>query len=139
MLRAESNLMWTGQAIANASNPRKPSLVIPFAMREYDGPDSARGDLVASDAVAELLLPYDLGAQGLIVWGTAGTPGKGNYSSLFWNSTVRRDGPMIRRFLDKVNACSTAHCGGPARGRCMPSNGTRCQCYSGGGRPGCGA
>jgi hypothetical protein len=124
-------------AIANASNPQSPPPVIPFTMWNYD--NSGGAPLNDHDMVSELLFPYDVGAQGLIAWGSAPRPGS-EQANRFWNLTRNRNGPAIHQLMASANACSKQHCGGPARGRCVPgSNGTRCQCYVDGARPGCGA
>jgi hypothetical protein len=80
--------------------------------------------------------PGDLGAQGLVIWGSTRN---GTTDQPLWHSVLTRDGPMVQHFLARANACSEAHCGGPARGRFMPTNGMRCQCYAAGSPQGCDA
>ena len=117
--------MLEGLKAANACSSASPPPVIPFAWQFYHNGSTL---LSTADTVTELLYPYDLGAQGLIIWGSSGNSSS---DEPYWSSMLKRDGPMIQAFLAKVNACSEAHCGGPARGRCMPSNSTNCQCYAG--------
>ena len=115
--------------------------VYPFAWECYghhQALNDSRPFLTNTDAVMELLSPYNVGADGLVVWGaTVEAQGGANwetYVDYIFGST----GPLIAGFQHKVAACSAAHCSG--RGRCAvvePAVGDRmaesddCECFDG--------
>ena len=91
--------------------------------------------LTEAQAPFELLWPYDLGADGIVIWS-----GLGEQMSLdsdmqanrsYWGNFSEVYGPMMRSFLLEAKACSAAHCSGPAHGRCLPHNSTVCECAAG--------
>jgi hyaluronoglucosaminidase len=94
-----------------------------------------------ADATVEYLLPYSLGANGVVVWSGLGEKNALDHDSqdnaTFWANFRGQAGPMTKAFMTEVEVCSKAHCSG--HGRCMPYGSTQCQCFAGRFGPHCAA
>jgi hypothetical protein len=122
--------------------------VYPFAWECYEH-HTANNDsspfLTHTDAVIELLSPYDAGADGLIVWGATIEAQGGAHWSTYVDYIKSSTGPLIQGYQRKIAACSTAHCSG--HGRCSavdpadstPANSApvECECFDGFSGPAC--
>eukprot|EP01084_Bolivina_argentea_P273070 465070_1 len=95
-------------------------LVYPYIWQKYKDTDTF---LKLDDLNSSIQLPYNLGAEGLVLWGNSK-----NYTDYFNMYT----GPTIYDIVEDVNICSQKYCSG--HGRCINLTSTYCQCdvdYSG--------
>ena len=113
--------------------------------------------LTRTDAISDFIAPYNLGADGLVIWGDAGGNPKalscmcdpqhnGPSNPTYFENIKQQTGPLVQEYAAKVAQCSTTHCSG--HGRCdkvpeTPSehdgvaSAPTCACYEGFSGPTC--
>ena len=141
---------------ARGETRRKP--VYPFGWECYHNGSTL---LTREDAVVDFLLPYNAGADGLVIWGDAGgdcnSPGlscmcdpahNGPTKPTYFENVKHQTGPLVQEFKQRVDKCSNDHCSG--NGRCtsvtLPESAGRvkesapklsCYCFEGFSGPTC--
>jgi len=79
-------------------------------------------------------MPYNLGAQGVIIWGSSPNNFPGGASAL-WNYVNTTTGPMVNETEYQINQCSIKYCNG--HGKCIQLNSNTCNCDIGYQPPNC--
>ena len=115
------------EAEGAADNRRMP--VYPFAWECYEHyfarNDSRRAFLRHTDAVMELLSPYNAGANGLVIWGATVEAQGGENWDAYTHYIRSSTGPLVDSYQRKAHECSVSHCSGHGRCRTVdpdPSN-----------------
>ena len=98
------------------------NLVYPFMWQKYHNGTTF---LSQQDLNISVKNPYDLGAQGLIIWGAYDNAANNSMWPYFNQST----GPLVKSVVDYVNNCAMEYCSG--HGRCMTLESNVCDCDDG--------
>ncbi len=99
--------------------------VYPYMWQYYHGGQSL---LDNEDLKSAITIPYEMGAQGIINWGSCEPPNETEW----WLYVNYTSGPMVELFVDEVNDCAGVYCNN--HGRCASLDNTTCICdpgYSG--------
>eukprot|EP01084_Bolivina_argentea_P180158 311236_1 len=98
-------------------------LVYPYMMQDYQ--NGTRQNLLSLyDLNISVTLPYNIGVDGLVIWGSSS-----ENNNLYWNYTSTTSGPLIKEIVNDVNYCSVKYCN--QHGRCKSLTDYTCVCDSG--------
>ena len=103
-------------------------LVYPFMWQKYHNGTTF---LTQQDLNISVKNPYDLGAQGLIIWGAYDNLANNSMWPYFNEST----GPLVKSVVEYVNDCAEMYCSN--HGRCQSLDNMVCQCDDGYSGPNC--
>eukprot|EP01084_Bolivina_argentea_P195378 335189_1 len=98
------------------------NLVYPFMWQKYHNGTTL---LSPQDLNISVKNPYDLGAQGLIIWGAWDTAANNS----MWNYLNETTGPVVYSVVEYVNECSQKFCS--CHGRCASLSSNVCECDTG--------
>ena len=152
----ELSVAMAAEAAAGGSAGQIRKQVYPFAWECWHNGSTL---LDREDAITDLLTPYNHGADGLVIWGDAGSgchkglscmcdPDHGGPTNpTYFENIQQQTGPLIKDFEARVAACSVQHCSGHGRCTYVPETkpppsadaavAALCTCFEGFSGPAC--